>query len=154
MAYEARQSVTTTDKSRGRLERRTLTATTVGLDTCRWPGVRQFLRLRREVTIAGKTKITTQYAVTSLSRDQADATRLLRLWRSRWAIENRAFWVRDVVFREDASRIRTGWAPHVLSVVRNAAITLMRGLQVSNLAAALRQHALNVPLLLSRLGII
>lgn len=153
MAYEARQTVTTREKSRGRVEVRTLTTTTVGIDTCRWPGVKQFLRLERCVTIDGVTKRTVQYAVTSLSREQANADRLLPLWRDRWAIENRAFWVRDEVFGEDASRIRTGLAPHVLSVFRNAAITLLRSLKVSNLTAALRQHALKLPLLLDRLRI-
>lgn len=130
-----------------------MTTTTVGIDTCRWPGVKQFLRLERRVTVDGVTKRTVQYAVTSLSRDQADVARLLRLWRDRWAIENRAFWVRDEVFGEDASRIRTGLAPYVMSVFRNAAITLLRSLRVPNLAAALREHALKLPLLLNRLRI-
>lgn len=58
-----------------------------------------------------------------------------------------------MVFGEDASRSRTGLAPHVLSVLRNSAITLLRGLIVSNLTAALREHALTRPLLLRRLRI-
>jgi predicted transposase YbfD/YdcC len=77
------------------------------------------------VTVDGVTKCNVQYAVTSLTREQADAARLLRLWRARWGIENRAFWVRDEVFGEDASRTRTGLPPHVMSVFRNAAITLL-----------------------------
>jgi hypothetical protein len=43
---------------------------------------------------------------------------------------------------------------HVLSAVRHSAITVRRVLKVLNIAAALRKHVLNVPLLLSRLGII
>ena len=141
----------TKEKHRGRFEVCTLTTTTVGVATCRWPGGQQFLRLERRVTVAGVTKRTVPYAVTSLSREQVNADRLLRRWRDRRAIENRAFWVRDAVFGEDASRIRTGQAPHVMSVFRNSAMTLLRSLKVSNLTAALRQHALKLPLLLNRL---
>jgi hypothetical protein len=132
---------------------RTLTSTTWGIDTCQWPGVKQFLRLERRVMIDGQTRKTVQYAVTSLPRGKASAERLLTLWRDRWAIENKAFWLRDVVFREDACRIRTGSSPHVLSVVRNTAITLLRTLKVDNIAAAVREHALKLPLLLHRLRI-
>lgn len=154
MAYEARQSDTRVEKSRGRVEVRTLTSTTFGVETTDWPGLAQFLRLERRVTIDGVTTTTVQYAVTSLCRKQADAALLLALWRFRWAIENRVFWVRDVVFGEDASRIRTGTAPHVMSVLRNAAITLLQDLKVPNVTAALREHALKLDLLLDRLHIV
>lgn len=100
------------------------------------------------------TRTTTCYAVTSLSRTQADAERLLQLWRGRWAIENQGFWVRDVVFGEDASRIRRGHAPQAMSVFRNSTITLLRALKVNNLTAALREHTLKLNLLLDRLCII
>jgi hypothetical protein len=136
------------------VEVRTLTSTTFGLDTCDWPGVKQFLRLERRITREGVTRTTTSYAVTSLPRHRADARRLLQLWRGRWDIENKAFWVRDMVFREDACRIRTGPAPHLMSVVRNAATTLLRALKIDNLSAALREHALKLHLLLHRLRII
>ena len=112
------------------------------------------LRLERIVTVHGETKITVQYAVTSLSRDQADAATLLHWWRGRWAIENRLFWVRDVVFGEDHSRIRTGTAPQTMSLMFNVAINFLRTLDVKNLKATLREHALNVDLLLARLGIL
>jgi predicted transposase YbfD/YdcC len=116
--------------------------------------VKQFLRLQRRTIVHGEVRTTVQYAVTSLSRDQADAGRLLTLWRDRWAIENKAFWVRDVVFGEDRCRIRTGSAPHNMSVFRNAAITLLRALKVPNISAALRNHALKLNVLLHRLHII
>ncbi|MCA9054793.1 MAG: hypothetical protein KDA75_13220 [Planctomycetaceae bacterium] len=67
------------DVHRGRFEVRALTTTTVAIDTCRWPGVKQFLRLERRVTVGGVTRRSVQHAVSSLSRDQADAARLLRL---------------------------------------------------------------------------
>lgn len=92
--------------------------------------------------------------MTSLSRDQVDADTLLKLWRGRWDIENRLFWVRDVVFGEDLSRIRTGTAHTTMSVFRNASITLLRALKVPELTAALREHAVKLNVLLQRLNIV
>jgi predicted transposase YbfD/YdcC len=41
-----------------------------------------------------------------------------------WGIENRAHWVRDVVYDEDRSQVRTGSAPQVMATLRNTAISL------------------------------
>lgn len=99
----------------------------------------------------GQTTTTVSYAVTSLSPERADAATLLKLWRSRWAIENKTFWVRDVVFGEDRCRIRTGRAPENFSILRNAAINYFRIRKVGNIAAALRKNAVQLAPLLSHL---
>lgn len=148
-----RQTATTTEKSRGRIETRTLTSTTVGLDTCDWPGVRQFVRLERVTTEKGVTRRTISYAITSASRAAADAQTLLASWRGRWGLES-VFWIRDAVLREDHSRIRTRGAPFVMSHIRNALITLCRELGLENAAATVREHALKLDVLLARLGIV
>lgn len=153
-AYASRETAETKEKKRGRFEVRKLTSTTVGIDTSAWPGIQQFLRLERRTTIDGETKRSVSYAVTSLSREQADAATLLKLWRGRWDIENRLFWVRDVVFKEDLSRIRTGTAYTTMSVFRNAGITLLRALKVPSLTAAIRENALKLNVLLQRLNIV
>lgn len=153
LAQAARQTAKTVEKNRDRIETRLLTTTTVGVDTCDWPGVAQMLRLERTTTHKGETKITVSYAVTSATREQADAHMLLDAWRGRWGIES-TFWVRDVVFGEDHSRIRTGSAPFVLSHIRNATINLCRTLELGNIAAAIREHALKLDVLLTRLGIV
>ena len=59
------------------------------------------------------------YAITSLMPERADAARLLKIWRGHWGIENRLHWVRDVVFGEDQSRVRTESAPQLLAALRN-----------------------------------
>ena len=87
-----------------------MTTTTVGTDTSDWPGLRQFVRLERSTTIHGETTTTVSYAVASHPVESSTPGQLLSLWRSRWLIENRLFWVKDAVFREDHSRIRTGRA--------------------------------------------
>ncbi|MDA7503353.1 hypothetical protein OAF42_00540 [Planctomicrobium sp.] len=131
-----------------------MTSTTVGIDTSKWPGIQQFLRLERRTTIDGKVTKTISYAVTSLSRKQVNAKTLLKMWRGRWDIENRLFWVRDVVFKEDLSRIRSGTAYTTMSIFRNTGITLLRALKVPELTAAIRENAVKLNVLLQRLNIV
>jgi len=148
------RSAATREKSRGRVERRELLASTRGAAASGWPGARQFLRLTRTTTVDGETTHTVQYAVTSLPPDRASPERLLAMWRGRWEIENRVFWVRDVVLREDASRIRSGTAPFAVGAVRNAALNYLRARGTANVAAAVRENALKVAELLRNLGVV
>jgi Transposase DDE domain len=95
-----------------------------------------------------------EYAVTSASRDRADASDLLSWWRGHWGIENQLHWVRDATFGEDHSRIRTGHAPEIFAALRNAAISVLRLQNVTNVAAALRHYAYCVTDLLKVTGIL
>lgn len=113
----------------------------------------QVCRIHRVVWRDGKRCEETQYAVTSTPRAQADAERLLAVWRGHWGIENQLFYVRDVSMGEDASRIRKGHAPQVLAATRNAAVTLLRSLGIKNIAEGLRHFAYRVNDLLTTLGI-
>ena len=130
-----------------------MATTTVGTDTCNWPSLRQFLRLERETTIKGETKTTVAYAVTSRSLESSTAAELLALWRDRWAIENRLFWVKNVTLREDHIPIRTGQAALAISVILNASVNDIRSFGNRGIAAALRASALRIPALLAGLGI-
>ena len=94
------------------------------------------------------------YAITSVPRDLATTEQLLSWWRGHWGIENRVHWPRDVVWGEDTCRVRTGHGPHVLSVFRNVALTITRAIGQHRITAALRQNALQVDRLLTKLGII
>jgi predicted transposase YbfD/YdcC len=144
LAEAERQTAYTADKGHGRLEKRTLTTTTSlsgGKDPyLDWPHLGQCFKLVRERTVNGKTTTETVFGITSLSRQRADAARLLKLVRAHWSVEA-LFHVRDVTFGEDACRARTGAAPAVLSALRNAAITLLDQHDVVNKAATLRRHA-------------
>lgn len=140
MAAE-RQTVTRRDKGHGRTERRTLTSTTALNDYLDWPGVEQVFKVERWRTVHGQTTHEVSYGITSLPRQRADAATLLRLSRGHWGIENRLFHVRDVTFGEDACRVRSGSAPHVLSGLRNLCIHLLNAAGFTNKAQALRRHA-------------
>jgi hypothetical protein len=81
------------------------------------------------------------YGVTSLTRAEADAARLLALTRSHWGIENGLHYVRDVTLGEDRCRVRSGNAPRVLAGVRNVALHLLRAMGGPSVAAATRVNA-------------
>jgi hypothetical protein len=147
LAEAERQTASTTDKGHGRLEKRPLTSTTAPSDRTGgtepyldWPGLGQCFKLVRERTVGGKTTTETVFGITSLTRDKADAARLLKLVRLHWPVEV-LFYVRDVTFGEDACHAHAGSAPVVLSALRNAAITLLDQAGLTNKAAALRRHA-------------
>ena len=81
------------------------------------------------------------YAVTNLIFAAAGPARLAALVRGHWTIENRVHHVRDVTYREDASRVRTGTIPRVMATLRNVAIGLDRLTGRANIAAATRRIA-------------
>jgi predicted transposase YbfD/YdcC len=101
--------------------------------------LKQGIELRRERTIAGKTTIEVAYAATSLSADEADATKLLALIRDHWRIENELHYVRDVTLGEDACRVRTGAAPQVLAALRNAVVHLLCDVDAESRPAAIER---------------
>jgi predicted transposase YbfD/YdcC len=145
LAAAERRTARTVNKGHGRLEQRTLVSTTQ-LDEAYldFPGVAQCFKLTRTRTLrdresgASKTTTETVYGITSLTREQADAARLLSIVREHWGIENKVFYVRDQTLGEDACRVRTASAPAALSTLRNGVINVLQRLGVRNRAAQLR----------------
>jgi len=95
----------------------------------------------RSVTKAGKTTTEVVYLITTLAPSKASPQRLLELNRGHWSIENRSHDVRDVTFKEDRSRLRTGNAPQIMAALRNLAITLIHRFGSSHSAATRRHFA-------------
>jgi predicted transposase YbfD/YdcC len=91
--------------------------------------------------------------VTSLTGDHAHPARIASHLRGHWGIENRLHWVRDVTYREDASRVRTGNAPRVMASLRNLAINALRLAGHTNIATGLRHTARDFTRPLALLGI-
>ena len=118
----------TVDKGHGRIETRRIAVRTKlpsRLDT-KWPGLTAICRIERireHKTYCSREVI---YAITRLPQDKLAPAGLLQLARDHWQIENCLFHVRDVTFREDASRVRTGAAPEALADIRNATLNLIR----------------------------
>ncbi|GAC1339524.1 MAG: hypothetical protein NVSMB14_05820 [Isosphaeraceae bacterium] len=125
-------------KAHGRREKRTLLSTTWINEYLDWPDVKQVFILRRERTIGGKTTVEEIAGITSLTREQASAAKLLHWIRRHWAIENQLFGVRDTTFGEDACRVRKGSAAEVMASLRNAILHLVGRLSFPGKAAAAR----------------
>jgi hypothetical protein len=133
----------TVDGAHGRIETRTLRTSAALAGYTRWPGLAQALCLERTIVIkkTGQISQERQFALTSLPPDLATAPRLLALWRGHWTIENRVHYVRDVTFREDASKVHRGHAPQVLAALRNLALGLLRCRGLHAIASARRRLA-------------
>jgi len=118
----------TIDKEHGRIETRTLQATSslAAYLAVVWPSLAQVCRITRRHLVRGVESVETVYAITSLIADAADADSLLALSRSHWGIENRLHYVRDVSCGEDQCRTRTRAAPRVLAAFRNTVLTIAR----------------------------
>jgi hypothetical protein len=141
------------EKGHGRLERRTLTATTALNGYLDWPGVGQVGQVESVVDRDGKRTAETRYFVTSVPRELAGAEALLSWARGHWTIENRSHYVRDVSLGEDASRVRKASGPEVMAALRNLAIGWLRSTGAGNIAASLRRNAARVGELFTKLGI-
>jgi len=145
----------TLDLRHGRIEQRRLTASSALLGYTLWPGLQQVFQIERTITVkkTGQQRHEIVYGVTSLSPQQADASRLLQLVRGHWCIENRSHWVRDVTFDEDRSTVRCGNIPQVMAALRNVAIGLARLAGHTNIAAACRYYAAQPWAALALLGV-
>ena len=139
----------------GRIEERTLKASTAMQGYSDWPGLKRVLKMERKVTNK-RTEVSRQeeaYAITSLDEKRAGAEQLLRLWREHWHIENKLHYVRDVTFKEDKSQVCSGNIPQVMAALRNAAISLMRVAGATNIAAGCRRYAAQPAEALAAIGL-
>jgi hypothetical protein len=93
------------------------------------------------------------FIVTSLTAREAAPVHLAGYVRGHWTIENKVHWVRDVTFREDASRVRTGPKPRIMATLRNLAIGLIRQAGYTKIAATIRRIKYDTALLLAILGL-
>ncbi|MEV4019893.1 ISAs1 family transposase [Nonomuraea angiospora] len=106
-----------------------------------FPHAAQAIQIKRRRTDhrTGKTTIMTIYAVTSLPPGRTTHAQLATLIREHWSIEA-LHHIRDVTYREDASRVRTGTAPRIMAGLRNLAIGLARLIGWTNIAAAIDHY--------------
>jgi len=144
------------EKHHGRLEIRRIWTSPKLSDYVDFPCSAQVARVERitQLRPSGKTRTEVAYLITSLSPEKASAKRLLALNRGHWEIENRLHWVRDVVFAEDLSQIRTGAGPQMMATLRNLAISLIRlRRKTRGIAQALRDMAARPHLALAMVGL-
>jgi predicted transposase YbfD/YdcC len=136
----------TLDNDHGRIEVRTLTASSMLNDYLDWPELAQVYRMERKVKTMRAGRIVHQsceveYGITSLTRQEATPTRLLRLRRNHWGVESGLHYRRDVTLHEDATRITDHHAAHNLAILNNLTVGIARLAGYANLAHARRLWA-------------
>jgi predicted transposase YbfD/YdcC len=114
------------ERSRGRINRWSCWITeATGID---FPSARQVALIRRDVLNLAGVGLSKELAlvITSSPRDRCGATEVNAHIRNHWRIENKSHYVRDTVWREDASQAYTGNGPHAMATLRNLALGLLR----------------------------
>lgn len=134
------QETSTVDRSRGRRVRRTIKAAGVPAGVAGFPRIGQVVQIRRTRTIKGKKSVELVYLISGMDMVHAQPEEIAAWVRGHWGIENRLHYVRDVTYREDASRIRTGSGPRVMVTLRNVALALQRSAGHVNIAEACRHY--------------
>ena len=112
------------DKDHGRLDVRRYWITeelSTLSDTPRWRALRSIGLVERECWSGDDHTIEQRLFITSIP---ADAKRFAHAVRGHWGVENRLHWRLDVVFGEDASRIRKGHAPAIMTAIRHLCMNL------------------------------
>lgn len=129
-----------TNEGHGRREVREVwtTAHLEALRDCeRWTKLQSVACVRSERTSTGVTTVETRFYLSSAA---SDAERLGNAIRSHWGVENQVHWVLDVVFADDASRVRIDHSAHNLAIIRHIVLNMLR--QEMTLKSSLRQKRL------------
>ncbi len=133
----------TSEISRGRIETRTIRVLPAPEDTG-FEDARQALLIERYTTYKKKgqwhTRAEAVLCITSLAADETTPEDLLAHVRGHWRVEH-AHWLRDVIWKEDKSLIRTGNGPQIWSALANLVITLFRIHGVTSFAKETRRCA-------------
>src|SRR3954453_13346135 len=106
------------EEGHGRIEIRRLECSeSLASYLSQWPGLRQVCRIERRRSLPGKDSIEVVHAITSLSRERADAASFLTPAGGIGKTETRLPHARDRPGREDACRTRSGNAPQTLAAL-------------------------------------
>ncbi|USY18679.1 ISAs1 family transposase [Nocardiopsis exhalans] len=124
----------------GRQERRLVKVTAI--EVLPFPGACQVVRIERHRRRHGTLKSSREvvFAVTDLDAHQVSPEELATHARGHWTVENRVHYVRDVIFKEDARRTRTGAAPVVLGCLTDIVRQALTAAGWKNLASGRRAH--------------
>jgi predicted transposase YbfD/YdcC len=117
---------TATDRGHGRITTRTIQVLPAP-ENLPFPHVSQVFLIERYVTDLHGQPVSAAAALGVASPDpgQANAADLARYVREQWSIES-LHWIRDTLYQEDKSRVRTRSGPRVMAALRNLAICALR----------------------------
>jgi predicted transposase YbfD/YdcC len=117
----------TVEKGHGRLETRRYYQSDYlewFADKHKWEGLRSVGMVEATREIRGQKSVERRYYLSSLP---LNAEKFGRAVRFHWSIENQLHWTLDVVFGEDQSRARTGYAIENLATLRRLALNMLKG---------------------------
>ncbi len=139
----------TKETNRGRKEKRIIQTYRVNkIINDNWLGSQTIIYLKRERKIKRETTLTHSYYISSLSESAKEFSKGIR---HHWGIENRLHYVKDVVFKEDESKVRSGNAPAILSLIRNLVLNISRINGQNRIKKFMRQCSGNMPLIMTLL---
>jgi predicted transposase YbfD/YdcC len=113
---------TATTRGHGRITTRTLQVRPAPEDL-NFPHIHQVFLIERQVTdLKGKSLSNVAVlGVTDLTANQADAPKIAQFTLGQWGIES-LHWLRDTLYREDDSKVRTRSGPRAMATLRNLAV--------------------------------
>jgi predicted transposase YbfD/YdcC len=117
---------TATDRGHGRITTRTIQVLPAPEDLP-FPHVSQVYLIERHVSDLHGNQVSAVAAlgVASPAPDRASPADLARHVRQQWAIES-LHWLRDTLYQEDKSQVRTRSGPRIMAALRNLAICALR----------------------------
>lgn len=111
-----------------------------------WVGLKSLIAVERTGMRQGKPYRQIAYYISSVA---LEAEAFAQAIRGHWHVENCLHWVKDVVMKEDTSRIRNKQAAGNFSLVRNIVISLLRNQGYSSITRAQRAIAHDIAKLCS-----
>jgi len=121
------RSVSTYDQKHGRKETRDYAASDdvnwLREQFPKWKSINSIGVVESTRDTGEDVKTERRYFVSSLG---ADAEQFAHAVRSHWGIENRLHYMLDVIYREDACRVRKDYSPRTLALIRKIALTIAR----------------------------
>jgi predicted transposase YbfD/YdcC len=88
-----------------------------------WESLKSIVIIEATRKERDKTTSQSRYFISSLD---TGAAQMMKHIRQHWEIENKLHWSLGVTFREDESRVRVGYAPENLALIRKMAFNLLR----------------------------
>lgn len=94
----------------------------------RWDGLQSIIKIEAYTTYKngkhqGRQDFEERYYISSLGQQ---AQRINEAVRAHWGIETKLHWVLDIASREDDSRIRKGYAPENMAILRHIAVNKLK----------------------------
>jgi len=122
------------EKNHGRIERRSIVTAPANWleDKAKWLDIQTIICSTSVWQVGRKETVAKRYYVSSL---QATPEYFAKLIREHWSIENHLHWALDVIFREDACRVKKDNSPLNLNILRKLALPILHACKLGRMSA-------------------